>query len=68
MSKSKNIKSSLGRGLDALITTDYSGVAPEGTSSINEIALSDITPNPGKCSRSDFDDDTLRSFRNLSSI
>ncbi len=58
MSKNISKKGSLGRGLDALITTDYSGVAAEGSSSINEIALVDIIPNPEQ-PRTDFDDETL---------
>lgn len=59
MSKNSNKKNTLGRGLDALITTDYSGVAAEGSSSINEIALVDIIPNPEQ-PRSDFDDESLQ--------
>ena len=37
-------RSALGRGLDALITMD--DISTSGTSSINEIELSQITPNP----------------------
>ncbi|MDO4770755.1 ParB/RepB/Spo0J family partition protein [Porphyromonas sp.] len=42
---SKKERSSLGRGLDALISTDYLSIETQGSSSINEIALSDIIPN-----------------------
>lgn len=59
MNKNNSKKNSLGRGLDALITTDYSGVAAEGSSSINEIALVDIIPNPEQ-PRADFDDEALQ--------
>lgn len=59
MNKNNSKKNSLGRGLDALITTDYSGVAAEGSSSINEIALVDIIPNPEQ-PRTDFDDEALQ--------
>lgn len=59
MSKNFNRKSSLGRGLDALITTDYSGVDADGSTSINEIALHDIIPNAEQ-PRTDFDDESLR--------
>ncbi len=41
----KKSKSTLGRGLDALISTDYLSIDTLGSSSINEIALSDIIPN-----------------------
>ncbi len=55
-------RSTLGRGLDALISTDYvSGkeVETEGSSSINEIPLANITPNKEQ-PRTDFDEETLR--------
>lgn len=61
MSKSSKQRS-LGRGLDALISTDYvSGkeVETEGSSSINEIPLANITPNAEQ-PRTDFDEETLR--------
>lgn len=47
----------LGRGLDALITMD--GVQTEGSSSINEIPLSKIHPNPDQPRRI-FDDEALQ--------
>ncbi len=47
----------LGRGLDALISTEE--VKTQGSSSINEIALSAIMPNPNQ-PRRDFDEDALR--------
>lgn len=61
MSKSPK-RGTLGRGLDALISTDYvSGteVETEGSSSINEIPLDHITPNADQ-PRTDFDEDSLR--------
>ena len=47
----------LGRGLDALISS--AEVKTEGSSSINEIAVSAIKPNPNQ-PRRDFDEDALR--------
>lgn len=47
----------LGRGLDALITMD--GVQTEGSSSINEIPLSKIKPNPDQPRRI-FDEEALQ--------
>lgn len=61
MSKSSKQRS-LGRGLDALISTDYvtgKEVETEGSSSINEIPLANITPNAEQ-PRTDFDEETLR--------
>lgn len=49
-------RSVLGRGLDALITMD--DVKTGGSSSINEIELSKIQPNPGQ-PRSVFEEETL---------
>ncbi|MEN9919147.1 MAG: hypothetical protein RL662_1583 [Bacteroidota bacterium] len=49
-------KPALGRGLDALITMDE--VKVEGSSSINEIALSSIQPNPDQPRRV-FDEEAL---------
>jgi len=46
----------LGRGLDALISTDE--VQPEGSSTISEIALDQISPNPNQ-PRREFDPSTL---------
>lgn len=47
----------LGRGLDALIQTDT--VQTEGSSSINEISLSQIHPNPNQ-PRREFDSEALQ--------
>ena len=47
----------LGRGLDALISTE--GVRPQGSSTINEIPLAQIEANP-KQPRRDFDPDALQ--------
>lgn len=49
-------KPALGRGLDALITMD--DVKVEGSSSISEIALSKIQPNPDQ-PRQEFDEEAL---------
>jgi ParB family chromosome partitioning protein len=49
-------KNALGRGLDALITFD--DLDTQGSSYINEIELSKITPNPDQPRRA-FDEDTL---------
>ena len=46
----------LGRGLDALISTE--GVRTGGSSTINEIALDQIEPNPNQ-PRREFDEDSL---------
>ncbi|MBR5843746.1 MAG: ParB/RepB/Spo0J family partition protein [Bacteroidaceae bacterium] len=51
-----NKRSALGRGLDALI--DMGEIETSGTSSINEIELSRIEPNPDQ-PRREFDDETL---------
>lgn len=47
----------LGRGLDALISTE--GVRPQGSSTINEIAIEQIDANPNQ-PRREFDEDSLR--------
>ncbi len=47
----------LGRGLDALISTDE--VRTQGSSTINEIPVDQIEPNPGQ-PRRDFDEESLR--------
>ena len=52
----KQQRSALGRGLDALI--DSEDVRTSGSSSISEIELSKITPNPDQ-PRKDFDEETL---------
>ncbi len=51
-------KSSLGRGLDALISNDINDLEIGGSSSINEIDLKDIIPNPQQ-PRTTFDDESL---------
>lgn len=53
-----NKKGTLGRGLDALISTDFVGIDPQGSSSINEIPLTDIIPNADQ-PRTDFDRESL---------
>ena len=50
-------KSALGRGLDALISTDF--VKTQGSSSINEVPLEQIHPNPDQ-PRRDFDEESLQ--------
>lgn len=47
----------LGRGLDALISTE--GVRPQGSSTINEIAIEQIEANPNQ-PRREFDEEALR--------
>jgi ParB family chromosome partitioning protein len=49
-------KSALGRGLDALISTDF--VKTQGSSSINEVPLNQIHANPDQ-PRRDFDQESL---------
>ena len=49
-------KSALGRGLDALISTDF--VKTQGSSSINEVPLEQIHANPDQ-PRRDFDEESL---------
>jgi len=49
-------KKQIGRGLEALLTSD--GLNTSGSSSLNEIALSKIEPNPNQ-PRSAFDEDTI---------
>lgn len=51
----------LGRGLDALISTD--AVRTQGSSTINEIPLDQIEPNANQ-PRSLFDDDKLQELAN----
>lgn len=50
-------KNALGRGLDALISTDE--IRTEGSSSINEVELSKIVPNPDQ-PRREFDEEALQ--------
>ena len=49
-------KSALGRGLDALISTDF--VKTQGSSSINEVPIDQIHANPDQ-PRRDFDPESL---------
>ena len=49
-------RNALGRGLDSLISMD--DVQPSGSSAINEIAISQISPNPEQ-PRTTFDEDSL---------
>jgi ParB family transcriptional regulator, chromosome partitioning protein len=62
-------KNALGRGLDALISTDE--IRTEGSSSINEVELSKIVPNPDQ-PRREFDEEALQelavSIRNIGVI
>ena len=51
----------LGRGLDALISTE--SVRPQGSSTINEIPLEQIEPNPNQ-TRREFDEDALQELAN----
>ncbi len=51
----------LGRGLDALISTDE--VMPQGSSTINEIPLDEIEANPNQ-PRRDFDEGSLQDLAN----
>ena len=51
----------LGRGLDALISTE--NVHPQGSSTINEIPLEQIEPNPNQ-PRREFDEDALQELAN----
>lgn len=48
--------SALGRGLDALISTE--GVRAQGSSSINEVPISQIVANPNQ-PRREFDEESL---------
>ena len=56
-------RSALGRGLDALITMD--DLKTGGSSSISEIGLSKIQPNPDQ-PRSIFEEETRRNWLLLS--
>lgn len=56
-------RSALGRGLDALITMD--DLKTGGSSSISEIELSKIQPNPDQ-PRSVFEEETLKNWPFLS--
>ena len=63
------IKKPIGRGLEALLTSD--GLNTSGSSSLNEIALNKIEPNPNQ-PRTVFEEDTLEeltaSIRNFGII
>lgn len=54
----KKSKSTLGRGLDALLSNDYLSVETSGSSQINEIPLVDIIPNSEQ-PRTIFEEETL---------
>lgn len=54
----KNKRGALGRGLDALITTNLVEVDTQGSSSISELALELISPNEEQ-PRTDFDPESL---------
>lgn len=58
-------RGSLGRGLDALITTDYlhGEVDTQGSSSMNELPLDSIVPTPGQ-PRREFDETALQELAN----
>lgn len=51
----------LGRGLDALISTD--DVRTQGSSTISEVAISQIEPNPNQ-PRREFDEESLKELAN----
>ncbi len=51
----------LGRGLDALISTD--DVRTQGSSTISEVAISQIEPNPNQ-PRREFDEEALKELAN----
>ena len=57
-------RSALGRGLDALISMD--NIVTSGTSSIHEIELSQIVPNPDQ-PRREFDQEALEELASSSS-
>ena len=56
---------SLGRGLDALISTD--AVRTQGSSTINEIAIDQIEANPNQ-PRREFDDEALQELASSSRL
>lgn len=58
---SSNKGFTLGRGLDALISTDE--VNPQGSSTINEISLDEIEANPNQ-PRREFDEEALQELAN----
>ena len=61
MAVKKRYGNALGRGLDALISTD--DVRPQGSSTINEIPLSQIEANPTQ-PRREFDENALHELAN----
>ncbi len=61
MAVKKRYGNALGRGLDALISTD--DVRPQGSSTINEIPLSQIEANPNQ-PRREFDETALQELAN----
>ena len=61
MAVKKRYGNALGRGLDALISTD--DVRPQGSSTINEIPLAQIEANPNQ-PRREFDPVALQELAN----
>lgn len=61
MAIKKRYTNALGRGLDALISTE--AVRPQGSSTISEIPISQIEPNPNQ-PRREFDQDALNELAN----
>lgn len=59
--KKKYQGQALGRGLDALLQTEE--IQTNGSSSISEVRMDDIRPNPNQ-PRRDFDDDSLQELAN----
>lgn len=61
MAIKKRYTNALGRGLDALISTE--AVRPQGSSTISEVPISQIEPNPNQ-PRREFDQDALNELAN----
>ena len=61
MTPKKRYVNPLGRGLDALISTE--NVRPQGSSTISEIAIDQIEANPNQ-PRREFDEDSLNELAN----
>lgn len=61
MTPKKRYTNALGRGLDALISTE--AVRPQGSSTINEIPINQIEPNPNQ-PRREFDQEALVELAN----
>ncbi len=60
---SKNSRTTLGRGLDALIATDYLSIETSGSSMINEVPIADIVPNADQ-PRTIFEEEALNELAN----